>query len=101
MRINIETSCGLIKDPVLTLRQLYRCPANTHLQFEQAGLNGWQLAIVDNSIMGIANRVSAYGLFASPFEAAVAEHVLWYFLLCRYLLTLLYILFLRKTVLDL
>jgi hypothetical protein len=101
VRVNIESSCGLIKDPVLTLRQLYRCPANPALQFEKAGLNGWELASVDSSVLGIAARVSAYGLFNSRFEAALAEELLWYYLLSRFILTIVYILFLRKTVLDL
>ena len=51
--------------------------------------------------MGIASRVSSYGLFTRVFESAVAEQLLWYYLLSRYVLTFVYILFLRKTVLDL
>lgn len=101
VRVNLDSSCGLIKDVMLTLKQLHKCPANPDLQLKEVGINGWQLSHTDASIRGVADKVSTYGLFVKVFEVAVLSEVCWYYLLSRHLLTIFYIIFLRKTVMNL
>lgn len=100
IRVNVDTTCGLVKDTVLTLKQLYKCPANSEISLETVGINGWQLSLSSASVRSIANKVSTYGLLTKAFEVAFLQEVCWYYFLSRYLLTIFYIIFLRKTVLN-
>lgn len=73
VRVNLETSCGLIKDSVLMLKQLHKCPANADLELKEVGINGWQLSHSESSIGVIANKVSTYGLLVKVFEVALLQ----------------------------
>lgn len=98
--VNLETSCGLIGDPLMVLKQLYRCPANSDLNGGRVVIGGLQLSLQDSSIGGIIGKASTYGLFLKEFESEVFSQILWYYMLGRYVATLGYIIFLRKTVVE-
>jgi len=85
---------------VLILKQLHKCPTNPDLQLRSVGVNGWQLSHSEATIRSIAEKVGAYGLLVKPFEVALLQELCWYYLLSRYALTLFYIIFLRKTVVN-
>lgn len=85
---------------MIVLKQLYKCPANSDLSGGRVVIGGLQLNLLDSSIGAIIGKASTYGIFLREFEMEIFSQILWYYMLGRYVATLGYIIFLRKTVAE-
>lgn len=100
-----HTHCGIQSNQLHLLQHLYKCDslaATSHVQeLSQPTINGMLVAgqrVQDSG--DTQEKIVKYGLLNSYFMTQFLEHLLWYTNVTVYAMTLVYILFLRKTVYD-
>lgn len=98
--VNLDVSCGIIKDPLLAIKHLYHCSRTLPFEEIRTTINGWDTSSNSDSLETALRKVTEYGLVPAEFSREFWGQVLWYYLLSKYLLKIFYIIFLRKTVLE-
>lgn len=101
-----ETHCGIDSDEIGILENLYKCETGVSSsqlhQLSRPFVNGVMVgaSLVDSS-EATKDRISRYGLVSKGMVGECVELLLWYSGVSLFAMTVIYILFLRKTVYEL
>jgi hypothetical protein len=102
--LNADIECPINTDQLLILENLYRCPVNAvvHSNEHRFFLSGSIETIPANlPAPRLQENMQKYAILDQDIMVEISEQFFWYSGLTIYLMTVSYILFLRKTVYDL
>lgn len=100
-----HTHCGIQTNHLHILENLYQCSSatpTTHIhEASTPFLNGMLISgNHEDNLQATQEKVAQYGLLNVQFMTELFEQILWYANVTVYTMTIVYILFLRKTVFD-
>lgn len=103
--VNTDISCSIQTNHLEVLENLYKCPVNTTLPSndeQKFMLNGMLETIPqDMGTTRIQQNMIKYSILTKGIMLEFSDNLFWYTSISIYMMTVLYILFLRKTVFDL
>lgn len=102
LHYDLDISCVIHTDQLTILENVYKCnyiPSSGNLQ-EKVFMNGAIETRVEEPGVGVEERIKKYGFLNNAIIVEILELLLWYSMVTLHALTVVYILFLRKTVYE-